>query len=56
MLAPEEIGERLADLVEARRQVAQAAEIKLWNHPLLFLVFIGVLTLEWLLRRRQGLA
>ena len=40
----------------AMREQMAAIEIKLWNHPLLFVLFIAALTLEWILRRRAGLA
>ncbi|MGD8396147.1 MAG: hypothetical protein PVF43_11800, partial [Candidatus Eiseniibacteriota bacterium] len=56
MLAPGEVAERLGGLVAARRQQLAAVEIKLWNHPAVFVLFVVVLAIEWALRRRIGLA
>ncbi len=55
MVPPAAAG-RLAAIVEARRERLAAVEIKLWNHYLMFGLFVAALTLEWLLRRRHGLA
>jgi hypothetical protein len=46
----------LVTAVKERRQRLATFEISLWNHPLMFIAFVAALTLEWLLRRRQGLA
>jgi hypothetical protein len=56
VLAPDEAAERLGGLVAARRQQLAAFEIKLWNHPAVFVLFVVVLAAEWALRRRIGLA
>ncbi len=34
----------------------RTAQIPLWNHPWVFAALVGALALEWLLRRRWGLA
>jgi hypothetical protein len=46
----------LAAVARDRATALRTAEIKLWNHPALFLAFVGCLSLEWFLRRRRGLA
>jgi hypothetical protein len=50
----------LRDLLEAVprgvRPVGRIREIEVWNHWLLFAIFALVLSVEWFLRRRRGLA
>lgn len=50
----------ISELVEAIpssiRQIMRVREIDLWNHWLLFALFVLVLSTEWFLRRRRGLA
>lgn len=50
----------LRDLVssipEAVRRIGRVEEIELWNHWVLFALFVLVLSTEWFLRRRRGLA
>jgi hypothetical protein len=45
--------ERLPDVI---RRAGRVREIELWNHLALFLSFVAVLSVEWFLRRRRGLA
>jgi hypothetical protein len=44
---------RLPDVVQ---RVGRVREIELWNHLALFVSFVIVLSVEWFLRRRRGLA
>ena len=44
---------RLPDVV---RRMGRVREIDLWNHLVLFISFVVVLSVEWFLRRRRGLA
>lgn len=44
--------DRLPQIV---RPAARVREIDLWNHILLFISFVTVLSVEWWLRRRRGL-
>jgi hypothetical protein len=44
---------RLPDVV---RRVGRVREIELWNHLALFISFVVLLSVEWFLRRRRGLA
>ncbi len=50
----------LSDLINAiprsLRRVGQLREIEVWNHWILFVLFVVVLSTEWFLRRRRGLA
>jgi hypothetical protein len=50
----------LSSLVEqiprAMRRMGRIREIEVWNHWLLFASFVTVLSVEWFLRRRRGLA
>lgn len=38
------------------RSVGRIREIEIWNHWLLFVLFVALLSTEWFLRRRRGLA
>lgn len=51
-----ELGPLLRQLPEAVRPVGRVREWELWNHWLLFAAFVLVLSVEWMLRRRRGLA
>ena len=33
----------------------ERSQIVLWDHPLVFIVFVLLVSFEWLLRRRRGL-
>jgi hypothetical protein len=50
----------LADLIQrlpgSVRRLESIREIEIWNHWILFLLFVLVLSTEWFLRRRRGLA
>jgi hypothetical protein len=46
------IGGVLSEQAAAREERAQ---VVLWDHPLVFAVFVLLVSLEWLLRRRRGL-
>lgn len=43
------------ELIQRSRQVVYREEKNLWNGPEFFLVFLGCITAEWVLRRRSGL-
>lgn len=47
------LGEQIPELL---RRVGRVREIDVWNHWLLFAIFVLVLSMEWFLRRRRGLA
>ena len=49
----------LADLLAAHPDASARLVVSrwpLWDHPLLWLVLLGILTAEWILRRTKGLA
>lgn len=46
----------LSRLPDAVRRIGRVREIDLWNQIGLFIAFIVVLSIEWFLRRRRGLA
>lgn len=49
--------EQVADVLEQRlNEKSLHKEFRLWNGPLLFLVFIGLITGEWLLRKARQLS
>jgi hypothetical protein len=50
------LGGVLSRLPEVLRRIGRVREIELWNHVGLLLSFIIVLSVEWFLRRRRGLA
>lgn len=50
------IASLLEKIPRALRRVGRISEIEVWNHWLLFLAFVTVLSVEWFLRRRRGLA
>ena len=41
---------------EGRQTVAERRERPLWDTPWLYLLIVGLLTAEWILRKRGGLA
>jgi len=43
------------DLTQRSRQVVYREEKNLWNGPEFFMIFLGCVTAEWILRRRSGL-
>jgi hypothetical protein len=48
--------DRLPSLFHARtREIIRTAETPLWDHPATFLLFVAVLTAEWVARKRAGL-
>jgi hypothetical protein len=55
VLADHEAGE-LAPLLRARtKQTTRVVETRLWDQPAYLLVFFGILTVEWVARKRFGL-
>jgi hypothetical protein len=56
VIAASDAASRLVDAAEARRAQVAAIELKLWNHWGVFVICVGALALEWLIRRRHGLA
>ncbi len=50
------LSQMLSQIPRALRRVGQTREVELWNHWILFLLFVAVLSTEWFLRRRRGLA
>lgn len=46
----------LESIPQAVRSVGRLREWELWNHWLLFAAFVVLLSVEWFLRRRRGLA
>jgi hypothetical protein len=57
VLAPEQLPGLLAALKEATRQLEVATQVKetLWDTWPLFLAFVGLLIVEWVLRKKWGL-
>ncbi len=51
-----ELDELLRHLPASVRPVGRVREWELWNHWLVFVSFVTVLSVEWALRRRRGLA
>lgn len=51
-----DLGPLLQRIPETVRRVGRIQEYELWNHWLLFAAFVTVLSVEWFLRRRRGLA
>lgn len=49
------LGELLRRIPESVRKLESVHEVDLWNHWLLFVIFVLVLSTEWFLRRRRGL-
>jgi uncharacterized membrane protein len=56
-LADEEAVERLVDAIpRAPRLTVRSSTVQVWNNPVIFLLFIAVLSAEWLMRRRHRMA
>jgi hypothetical protein len=57
VLQPEQVPGLLADLKEATRQLEVETQVKetLWDTWPLFLAFVGLLIVEWVLRKKWGL-
>jgi hypothetical protein len=48
--------EKLTEKIERReRRITKVERTEFWNSPILFLVFLGTVTGEWILRRRNHL-
>jgi len=47
------LADRIPDVI---RRVGRVREVDLWNHWALFVLFVLLLSTEWFLRRRRGLA
>ena len=55
MLADHE-AEELAPLLRARtKQTTRVVETRLWDQPAYLLLLFGILTVEWVARKRFGL-
>ena len=52
---PRAVESILAVLPQRERVVQRAQTTQVWNSPILFIVFLALVTLEWLLRRRSRL-
>lgn len=50
------LGDLAPRIPKALRSGGRTREVEVWNHWLLFLAFVTVLSTEWSLRRRRGLA
>jgi hypothetical protein len=46
----------LDDLTYRRTPYSERVTLDLWDMPINFLLIIGLLTAEWFLRKREGLA
>ena len=57
LLRPDKLGSLLEELAERDQQVEveRVSRRDLWNHPLLLLLIVGLLTGDWVLRKRAGL-
>jgi hypothetical protein len=53
--APEELPALAVELPRAPRPVVLRSEIEIWNTTPMFLLFVVVMSAEWLLRKRYGL-
>ncbi len=52
---PGQVDELVSEIRTFRQKVVVERQLRLWNHPVLFVLFTFFLTLEWWLRRRSGL-
>jgi hypothetical protein len=50
-----EVEELAKHIPRKERRIVQARHVEYWNSPLLFVVFIGAVSAEWLVRRRSHL-
>ncbi len=57
LLRPDKLGSLLEELAERDQHVEleRVSRRDLWNHPLLLLLIVGLLTGDWVLRKRAGL-
>jgi hypothetical protein len=51
----DQIGNLVTDIELAEKQEERTKEIQLWNHPILLILFIGCLSVEWAIRKRAQL-
>ncbi len=51
----DQIGNLVTDLELSEKQEERTKEIQLWNHPILLILFIGCLSVEWAIRKRAQL-
>jgi hypothetical protein len=56
IVTPDAIGSLTELFGEGRRTVQERREYALWNNPFVLLILAVLLTLEWLLRKKGGLA
>jgi hypothetical protein len=54
-LALADAGVLIREMKSSERSRRQLTEVSLFNLPLFFLLFVGLVTLEWALRKRQEL-
>jgi len=50
------LAELLGAIPQTVRPAGRIREVELWNHWVLFAAFVTVLSIEWFLRRRRGMA
>ncbi len=55
VLADHEAGEVVSLLNATKKQTTRTVETPLWDQPAFLLVFFGILTIEWVARKRLGL-
>jgi hypothetical protein len=51
----DQIGNLVNDLELTEKKEERTKEIQLWNHPILLILFIGCLSVEWAIRKRAQL-
>lgn len=56
VLSPAELDLLLEKFGEGRREVKETVERNLWDSWWLFFIILGLVTLEWLMRKKNGLA
>jgi hypothetical protein len=56
VVGPDRAGELVEAFGEGRRAVRERHERPLWDQPWVFLVLVGLLTAEWIVRKKGGLA
>lgn len=54
-LKPEDVGELLDRLKESKTDLTRVQSVTLWDNWAMLLVFVGLMSLEWFLRKRRGL-
>jgi hypothetical protein len=50
-----EIGKIPGDLTAASKKTVKTEISDIWDHPLIYLVLLALLTVEWIVRKKQGL-